>query len=251
LACEANTISLLIAPALGLICIFEIIKTKQLGKFLARFWYGIILTVGVVIAMLAYHIRVSEHVSNVKYDVTSTDFFGAFFANFGKMIVYEKTPALFIGIIICLVAITNVVIFIIKKVKKIEVKAPVFTIVFLSLVVIIFAQGALNGGEYVTGRVMVPLFPCVAFVVQELMDNVNQEHLLSKIVVVCISALMIIVSASQLMLDDTHEFTNERGVKAYAYEHVYNNTEEYSGFFFTVEIFYEKQAQYLRGFSEQ
>lgn len=98
---------------------------------------------------------------------------------------------------------------------------------------------------------MVPLFPCVAFVVQELMDNVNKEHLLSKIVVVCISALLIIVSASQLMLDDTHEFTNERSVKAYAYEHEYNNTEEYSGFFFTVEIFYEKQAQYLRSFSEQ
>ena len=112
LACMANTISLLLAPGLGLLCLIQLIRKKSLKRFLLSFWYGIGLTVAGILAMLIYHIRVIDSENEVLYMVESNSFNESFFENYAQMIVGYERWKFAAGLFLLFVCVLGVVCFI-------------------------------------------------------------------------------------------------------------------------------------------
>ena len=243
LACTANTICLLIAPVFGLVCIYRLIKSGRISGFLKSYWWAAVIAVIVIFAMLLYHIRVSQMIDGVQYAVNESNYFEAFFANFGSMIIDYPVVDEAEGAGIILLIVLNIY-FVIVKAKK----CPVFTLTFISIALIVLAMGIMGGDGFYTGRVMVPLFVLIPFMRLELDEEIEGRLAIGKYLTMIACAGLVSASLAQMRLDDTREFSSSQETKEAAYEAT--DLYDYDGFYITVFKYYYDEAQYLRSLEE-
>ncbi len=248
LACMANTICLLMAPALGLLCLINLIRSKTLGRFILFFWYGIAITGAGIIAMLFYHLRVTAEGNEVLYVVNADSFFEAFFLNFGDMMSENSVLATVWAAIVILSCAAACIVYLYRICKKRKAARPDFILMFFVLALLIFLEGKMGGGQFATGRAMVPLFPVLAFALQDAVGYLPEGKGKAGIVVVG-SVLVMVLSMQQWCVTTTREFPSDKNAKAFGYESVYTTeAQEYEGFNITIARFYAEQANYLRSF---
>ena len=247
LACMANTICLLLAPALGLLCLINLIRTKTLGKFILYFWYGIVITSVGIIAMLFYHLRVTADGNEILYVVNSDSFFEAFFQNFGEMISSNSGIAFVWIMIVIGCCVAGCVLSLYQLYRKQKTHRPDFILMFLSLAVLIFLEGIVGEGKFATGRAMVPLFTVVVFSLQDTLDYIK-EGVKKRGILLVGSVIVMVISAQQWCVTTTREFPSDMNAKAYGYMTQYTEEREYDGFNITIAHFYAEQAKYLRSF---
>lgn len=246
LSCMSNTICLLLAPAFGFLCVAQLVIHKKMGRFLFRFWYGILITGAGILAMLAYHMRVTAEGNDVLYVVNSKSFFEAFFVNFGRMISGLDAVAVVIAGVILACVVLGSLLFVYDKIAKKEYKSD-YILLFLSLVLLIFVEGKINGGQFATGRAMVPLFPVMVFMLQDLLQYIEKPAV-KRGVIFTGSLLSLCLSVMQWDVTTTREFPSDPETKAYGYHTQYEEIEEYQGSNITIAYFYAEQAEYVRSF---
>ena len=129
---------------------------------------------------------------------------------------------------------------------------PAFTICYLFSMAVIGVLGIADGGAFHTGRVLLPLFPLVPFLLQEMVESAGNLSagtffgMAGKVALLILCGALTVTSLVTLRPADGHEFTNEPEVRTAAYRHVFEDGPEYDGFFFTVYWFYEQQAETIR-----
>lgn len=246
LACMSNTICLLLAPAFGILCMVKLVTHKKMRGFLLYFWYGILITGAGILAMLVYHLRVTAEGNDVLYVVHSKSFFEAFFLNFGRMLFGQRAIGTVIAVIILSCTVFGCLLFIYYMIVKKRCDFG-YTFLFLSLIFFVYAQGKLSGGQFATGRAMVPLFPVAVFILQDLLEYIGKPAV-KKGVILAGSALSLLLSVMQWNVTTTREFPSDPEAKAYGYHARYEESEEYQGFNITIAYFYAEQAKYLRSF---
>lgn len=258
LACMANTISLLLAPGLGLLCLIQMIRKKSLKRFLLSFWYGIGLTVAGILAMLIYHIRVTDSENEVLYMVESNSFIESFFENYAQMIVGYERWKFAAGLFLLFVCVLGVVCFIMcfsrwmktEKIQRGQLQVPVFLFLFLSLAALIFLEAKSRGGSYVTGRAMMSFYPLIGLLIEDISVFFRGGKWKTAGSIIA-SVALALISFSQLSVVSAREFDSEMGEKAYGYQSQYQEVEEYDGYLGTIAHFYEEQANYLREYEEK
>ena len=247
LACMSNTICLLLAPALGLFCVVRLIIHKKIVRFLLCFWYGILMTGAGIIAMLAYHFRVTAEGNDVLYVVNSKSFFEAFFVNFGRMIFGGDGVSTVIAIVIFSCSVLGCLLFAYQMITKKTAYKPEYILIFLSVALLIFAEGKIKGGDFATGRAMIPLFPVMVFVLQDILQYIKKPAVKRGLTLTG-SLLILGLSVIQWDVTTTREFPSDPEARAYGYHAQYEEIEEYQGFNITIAYFYAEQAKYVRSF---
>ena len=120
----------------------------------------------------------------------------------------------------------------------------------MSLAALIFLEAKSRGGAYVTGRAMMPFYPLIGLLIEDISVFFRGGKWKTAGSIIA-SVALALISFSQLSVVSAREFDSEMGEKAYGYQSQYQEVEEYDGYLGTIAHFYEEQANYLREYEEK
>lgn len=161
LAVLSNTIVLLLYPAIGLVCLYRLLSTGNLKKFMKKSGIVFVLFAAVCLLMFKYHLNISSE-GKPLYTGENAGFFDCFVKGFAAMFISGKKLQTVISALLTGLVILSLLTAI-KRIKELDFSLMMIIFIMTNLVMeMIFRKG------YITHRILLPFYAFMVLAVSEL-----------------------------------------------------------------------------------
>lgn len=214
LAVLSNTITLLLYPAFGLLCLMRLIQQKQLKTYFKKCGALFLLFMAFSLVMVIYHMLISQ-ADRPLYTGGEAGFFDSVVKGFVDMFIRQNALSHFIAIIVSLCIICSLII-INKKITQCDYIIMLLIFVATNL----FAEFVFHKG-YIATRELLPFYTFIIMSLYELINetfhnlHIQNRSQIKKGLAVLICSLTAISCLSQTNIFTTHDWAEEYVMKDY------------------------------------
>lgn len=217
LACYSNTVSILALFAVSVIYLIQLIRKKEVTKFVKRNIIKIIPIAILLIYIIIFHFIVTGSDKPVFGEANGMSIVGFLKGNFIWMFVENPLINIILSIVGFILIVVSTIIF------RNKIKEEVFFSTLLVLILALIIPSTVLNKPYLLERCLIPLWPMMVLGVVQIYtlwtERINKK--ISLLITSCILLILIFTFVIRIDIKSTRTWKNNYAVKDIAYKALY------------------------------